>query len=101
VLRRVFGPKEEEVAGDWRRLHNKKLHNLYTSPNIIKVIKPRTMRLTGHVAYMGEMRNVKFLVRKSENYLELLGIDGRILLEWILKKYVATMWTGFIWWGVS
>jgi hypothetical protein len=50
VLRRIFGPKREEVAGDWRRLHNEELHNLYASSNIITVIKSRRMRWAGHVA---------------------------------------------------
>jgi hypothetical protein len=53
VLRRIFGPKEEEVAGGWRRLHNEELHNLYTSPNIIRVIKSRGVRWAGHVVRMG------------------------------------------------
>jgi hypothetical protein len=47
VLRRIFGPKREEVAGDWRRLHNEELHNLYSSLNIIRVIKSRRIRWTG------------------------------------------------------
>jgi hypothetical protein len=55
VLRKTFGPKREEVAGEWRRLHNGELHNLYASLNIIRVIKSRRMRLTLHVVYM-EMR---------------------------------------------
>jgi hypothetical protein len=57
VLRRIFGPKREEVAGGWRRLHNEELHNLYTSPSVIRVIKSWRMRGVGHVAHMGEMRN--------------------------------------------
>jgi hypothetical protein len=57
ALRRIFGPKEEEVVGGWRRLHNEKLHNLYTPQNIIKVIKSRIMIWAGHVAHMGEIRN--------------------------------------------
>jgi hypothetical protein len=55
VLRRIFGPKREEVAGGWRRLHNEELRNLHTSLNIIRMMKSRTMRLVGHVAHMGDM----------------------------------------------
>jgi hypothetical protein len=58
VLRRIFEPKREEVAGGWRRLHNEELHNLYTSPNIIRVITLTGVGLAGHVARIGEMRNV-------------------------------------------
>jgi hypothetical protein len=57
VLRRVFGPKRDEVTGDWRKLHNEELHNLYSSPNIIRMIKSRRMRWEGHIARMGEKRN--------------------------------------------
>jgi hypothetical protein len=69
VLRKIqiFGSKREEVAGGWRRLHTEELHSLYTSPNIIWVIKSRRLRWVGHVAHMGEMRNVcKILVGKPE-----------------------------------
>jgi hypothetical protein len=57
VLRRIFRPKREEVAGVWTSLHNEELHNLYVSPNIIRVIKSGSMRWTGHVARMGEVGN--------------------------------------------
>jgi hypothetical protein len=57
VLRRIFGPKRDDVTGDWRKLHNEELHNLYPSPNIIRMIKSRRMRWAGHVARMGKMRN--------------------------------------------
>jgi hypothetical protein len=53
VLRRIFGPKRDEVTGEWRRLHNKELYALYSSTNIIRVIKSRRMRWAGHVARMG------------------------------------------------
>jgi hypothetical protein len=56
VLRGIFRPKRDEVTGDWRKLHNEELHNLYSSPNIIRMIKPRRMRWAGHVARMGETR---------------------------------------------
>jgi hypothetical protein len=57
VLRRIFGSKRVELTGDWRKLHNEELHSLYSSPNIIRMIKPRRMRWTGHVVRMGEERN--------------------------------------------
>jgi uncharacterized membrane protein len=57
VFRRIFGP-EREVDGSWRKLHNDELHNLYSSPNIVRVIKARRMRWAWHVAHMGEGRGV-------------------------------------------
>jgi hypothetical protein len=67
VLKRTFGPKRQEVTGGWRILHNEELHNLYTSPNIIRVNKSRRMILVGHVACVREVRNVySILVRKPE-----------------------------------
>jgi hypothetical protein len=54
VLRRIFGPKRDEVTGEWRKLHNEELHNLYSSPDIIRQAKSRRMRWAGHVARMGE-----------------------------------------------
>ena len=56
VLRRIFGPKRNEVTGERRKLHNKELYAPYSSPNIIRVIKSRILRLAGHVARMGESR---------------------------------------------
>jgi hypothetical protein len=53
VLRRILGPKRDEVIGGWRKLHNEELHNLYCSPSIIRIIKSRRMRSAGHVAQMG------------------------------------------------
>jgi hypothetical protein len=53
VLRRIFGPKRNEVTGEWRKLHNEELHDLYSSPSIIRIIKSPRMRWAGHVARMG------------------------------------------------
>jgi hypothetical protein len=53
VLRRIFSPKRDEMKGDWTKLHNEELHNLYSSPNIIIMVKSRRMRWAGHVARMG------------------------------------------------
>jgi hypothetical protein len=67
VLRRIFGPKRDEVTGESRKLHNEEPHNLYSSPDIIRQVKTRRMRWMGHVARMGEDRKVyKVLVGKPE-----------------------------------
>jgi hypothetical protein len=71
VLRRIFGPKRDGVMGGWRKLHKKELHNLYSLPSIIRIIKLGRIRLVGHVARMGEKRNVyviggKETTRKTE-----------------------------------
>jgi hypothetical protein len=67
VLRRIFGPKRDEVTGDWRKLHSGELHKLYSSPDSIKPIKSGTLRWAGHGACLGEGRNVYgVLVGKPE-----------------------------------
>jgi hypothetical protein len=57
VLRKIFGPKRDEVMGEWRKFPNEELRDLYSSPSIIRIIKSRRMRWAGHVARMGETRN--------------------------------------------
>ena len=79
VSRRIFGPRRDEVTGEWRKLHNEELNDLYSSPSIVRVIKWRRMRWAGHVACMGEERGVyRVLVGKPEGRRPLgsLGIDG-------------------------
>jgi hypothetical protein len=79
VLRRIFGPKWDEVTGEWRKLHNEELHNLYSSPDIIRQIRSRRMRLAGHVTRMGEEKKVyKVLVGKAEGKIPL----GRPSRRW-------------------
>jgi hypothetical protein len=79
VLRRIFGPKRDEATGEWRRLHNEELNNLYSSPNIIRVIKSRRMRRAVHVATMGEKRGAyRILVGRPEGRRQL----GRPRRRW-------------------
>jgi hypothetical protein len=81
VLRRIFGPTRDEVTGEWRKLHNGDLHNLYLSPDIFRQIKSRRMRLARHVARMGEGRNVYRVLGKTpkeKEHLEDQGVDGRM-----------------------
>ena len=60
-MRKIFGPRRDEVSGEWRRLHNEELNDLYSSPNIVRVIKSRRMRWAGHVARMRGVRGVQGL----------------------------------------
>ena len=79
VLRKMFGPKRDEVTGEWRKVHNEEIHDLYTSPIIVRVKKSRSMRWTGHVVRMGKIRGVyRFLVGKPERKRPL----GKPRLRW-------------------
>ena len=100
VLRRLFWPKGNEVTGERKRLRNKKLNDLYSSPKIIRVIKSRRMKWAGHVARMGERRGVcRILVGKPEGKRPLgnRGVDGGIIFRWIFRKWNARVWTGSSW----
>jgi hypothetical protein len=100
MLRRIFGPKRDEVTGEWRKMHSGELHNLYSSPDIIRQINSRRMRWAGHLTRMGEGRNVYgVLVGKPEEKrpLENQGVDGRMGSKWILGRLVRGLWSGFTW----
>jgi hypothetical protein len=90
VLRRIFGPKRDEVTGDWRKLHIEELRDLYSLPSVIRIIKSRRMRWTSHVARMGDKKNAyRLLVGRGKK-------TTRIILGWILERWDGVMWTGLL-----
>jgi hypothetical protein len=89
VLKRIFRPKRAEVTGVWRKLRNEELHDLYCSPNIVRAIKLRRMRGTGHVAWIGKGKGLYRVFvgnLRERNHWGDPGIDGRIILRRIFKK---------------
>ena len=100
VLRRLFGPSMDVVTGLWRRLHNEELNDLYSSPNIVRVIKSRRMRWTGHVAPLDEESGCIgswWGNRREGDHWGDLGVDGWIILERISRRWNVCIWTGLGW----
>ena len=100
LLRRIFGPKRNEVTGEWRKLHNEELNDLYCSTNTDRVIKSRRMRWTGHVARMGMGEGCTGFwwgnLRERDHWWD-PGIDERIILKRIFRKWDVGVWTGSSW----
>jgi len=97
VLRRIFGPRRDEVTGEWRKMHNEELNDLYSSPNIVRVIKSRRLRWAGHVARMGEERGVcRVLVEKPDGKRPL----GRPRRKWVdnIKMDLQEVGCGYMDW---
>jgi hypothetical protein len=101
VLRRMFGPKRDEVAGGWRRLHNGELHDLHSLPSIVRMIKSKRMRWVGHVTRMGGKRNAcRLLVGKPEGKRLL----GRPRHRWVdnIRMYLGEVgWRHVDWIGLA
>ena len=100
VLRRIIGPKSDGVTGEWKKLHNEELNDLYASPNIVRVIKSRRMRWVEHVARMGggdAYTGFWWGNLRERDHLGDPGVDGRIILRWIFRKWVVGVWTGSSW----
>jgi hypothetical protein len=102
VLRRIFVPKRNEVTGEWRKLHNEELNDIYTLPNIVRVIKSRRMRWAGHVARMGERRGVyRILARKPEVKGPLGRSRRKTILRWIFRKWDVRVRSGLSWFKIG
>ena len=104
VLRRIFGPRRDEVTGEWRRLQHEELNDLYCSPNIVRVIKSRRIKWAGHVARMGEERGCKeswWGNRREGDHGGDLGLDGWIILGWISRRWDVDIWIGLVWLSIE
>jgi hypothetical protein len=101
VLRKIFGPRRDEVTGEWRKLHNEELHDLYSSPSIIRIIKARRMRWARHVPRMGEKRNAyRLLVGKPEGKRP-LGRPRRRWVDNIKMDVLEIGWGDVDWIGLA
>jgi hypothetical protein len=111
VLRRIFGPKRDEVTEGWRKLHNEELHGLYSSPSIVRVIKARRMRWAGNVARMGDVRGAYHILvgwpegrrplgrprRKLEDNIKMdLGEIGFGDMDWIYLAQDTDRWRALV-----
>ena len=100
VLRRVFRPKRDEVTGEWKKLHNEEISDLYTLPNIVRLEKSRRMRWVWHVARMGEGEGCTGFWWGNLNERDHWGdpdADGRIILRWNFRRWKGIVGTGWSW----
>ena len=100
VFRRIFGPRRNEVMGEWRRMNDEELNDLYPSPKVVRVLKSRRMRWAGDVACMGGERGCIgswWENRRERAHWGDLGVDVWIILGWISRRWDVSMWTGLGW----
>jgi hypothetical protein len=100
VLKKVFEPKRDEVTGEWRKLHNEELNDLYSLTNIVRVVKSRRIRWAGHVERMGRIEVCTGFLwgsLRERGYWGHQDIDGRIILRWIFRKLEGVVGTGWNW----
>ena len=101
VLRRIFGPRKDEVTGEWGKLHNEEISDLYSLPSIVRVVKSRRMRWAGHVARIWERGEVctgfwRGNLRENDHWGD-PDVDGSIILIWIFRKWEVIVGTGWSW----
>jgi hypothetical protein len=99
VLRRMLRPKGDDVTGEWRELHKEEFNDLYSTPNIFRVIKSKRMRWVGHVARMGRGEGYTRFWWGNQRVRGHFGdpsIDCRIILRWIFRKWNVGVWTGSV-----
>jgi hypothetical protein len=101
VLRRIFGPKRDEVTGEWRKLYNEELRDLYSSPSIIRIIKSRRKRWAGHIARMGEKRNAYILLVGKPEGRRPLGRPRRLWVDNIRMDLGEVEWGDVDWIGLA
>jgi len=104
ALRRIFGPRRDEVTMEWRRLHKEELNDLYSSPSIVRVIKSRRMIWTGHVTRIGEEKGCIgswWGSQREGDHWGDLGVDGWIILGWISRRWDVGLRTGLGWPGIE
>jgi hypothetical protein len=97
----MFGPKRDEVTGEWRKLHNEELRDLYSSPNIIRIIESRRMRWAGHVARIGEKRNAYILLVGKPEGKRPLGRPRRRWMDTIRRDLEVVGWGDVDWIGLA
>jgi hypothetical protein len=97
ALRRIFGPRRDEVTGEWRKLQNEELSDLYSSPNIVRVIESRRMKWAGHVTRMGERRGFWWGNLRERDPLGDPVVDGNVILRRLFRKWDEGVWNVSSW----